>query len=66
MVVINIFYNLGIKDSSCINVRAHHPYDISNTALFYSKGHSEIIVEANPNLYKLFSKEAAEEFIKKE
>lgn len=37
-----------------IDVGAHHPYEISNTALFYQMGCHGINIEANPELIEAF------------
>lgn len=50
----SIFHLLGIKFPSYIDIGAHHPRNISNTALLYSRGSRGINVEANPYLYKKF------------
>ena len=39
-----------------IDIGAHHPYAMSNTAYFYFAGWREINVEANPHLYQEFLK----------
>ncbi len=61
LVVVNIFNNLGIKDYSYIDIGAHHPFNISNTALLYQLGKRGINIEANPNLIKLFNEERPED-----
>ncbi|MGN0895000.1 MAG: FkbM family methyltransferase [Succinivibrio sp.] len=55
--IINIFNNLGIKQFTYLDLGAHHPYNISNTALLYKYGCRGINVEANPNLIEAFFKE---------
>jgi FkbM family methyltransferase len=47
-----IFSNLGIKYPSYIDIGAHHPFYISNTALFYKKGCRGVCVEPDPYLFK--------------
>lgn len=42
---------------SYIDIGAHHPYAISNTALFYELGCRGINIEANPELIKAFEME---------
>lgn len=37
-----------------LDVGAHHPINISNTALLYSKGYRGVNVEANPSLMQAF------------
>lgn len=48
---------LKIKKPTYIDIGAHHPYEISNTALFYKNGCWGINIEANPNLFALFEQE---------
>lgn len=48
---------MGIKKPSYIDIGAHHPYEISNTAIFYMNGCRGVNVEANPNLIDEFYKE---------
>lgn len=52
----NIFWLLNIKNPSYIDIGAHHPINISNTALLYKRGSSGINIEANPNLIDAFNK----------
>ncbi|MND29637.1 FkbM family methyltransferase [Agrobacterium tumefaciens] len=56
LVILSIFYQLGIKNPDYIDIGAHHPVNISNTALLYKLGSRGINIEANPIL--------SEEFIK--
>ena len=55
--IINIFNNLGIEKFTYLDIGAHHPYNISNTALLYKYGYHGINVEANPNLIEAFFRE---------
>ena len=55
-VVINIMRNLGCERFTYLDLGAHHPWDISNTALFYENGCRGVNIEANPNLIRLFDK----------
>ena len=57
LVIINIFNNLGIEKFTYLDIGAHHPYNISNTALLYKYGYHGINVEANPNLIEAFFRE---------
>lgn len=52
-----IFMLRGIKNPSYIDIGAHHPFYLSNTALFYEKGSRGINIEANPDLLNAFLKE---------
>lgn len=54
MIVVNIFHLIGIRAPSFIDVGAHHPINISNTALLSKRGSRGINVEANPNLLQAF------------
>lgn len=54
--VMNLFNNLGMKTFSYLDIGAHNPYIISNTALFYQRGCRGVNVEANPNLIGDFNK----------
>jgi FkbM family methyltransferase len=56
LIVKYIFDNLGIHNPSYIDIGAHHPYYISNTALFYKSGCRGINVEPDPTLFKEFLK----------
>ncbi len=50
LAIINIFRCLGIERPSYLDIGAHHPFHLSNTALLYSRGSRGINVEANPAL----------------
>lgn len=54
MHVANIFHMIGKKNPSYLDLGAHHPFDISNTALFYERGSRGVNVEANPKLLQQF------------
>lgn len=51
-----IFHALKIKNPSYIDIGAHHPFHISNTALFYNRGSRGINIEPDPSLFKNFDK----------
>lgn len=55
LILLNIFHLLGIERPSFIDVGAHHPVNISNTALLYQRGSRGINIEANPNLIAAFA-----------
>jgi len=57
LIVNYIFQNI-IKNPkpSYIDIGAHHPFNLSNTALFYKKGYKGINIEPNPLLIKQFKK----------
>ncbi len=49
-----IFQLRNIDKPTYIDIGAHHPYYLSNTAYFYEKGSRGINVEANPDLISAF------------
>lgn len=57
LIVKFIFDCLGITKPSYLDIGAHHPYFISNTALFYEKGSRGINIEPDPVLFSEFLKE---------
>jgi FkbM family methyltransferase len=55
--IIKYAFNLrGVTIPSYIDIGAHHPLFISNTALFYEMGSRGINIEANPSLLADFKK----------
>jgi FkbM family methyltransferase len=56
LIVKFIFDCLGIQHPTYIDIGAHHPYYISNTALFYKNGCRGINIEPDPTLFKEFLK----------
>lgn len=54
--ILNCFDLMGIQRPSYLDIGAHHPQTISNTALLYERGCRGINVEANPNLIANFRK----------
>lgn len=56
LIVKFIFDNLNIKNPSYLDIGAHHPYYISNTALFYQDGSVGINIEPDPILFEAFEK----------
>lgn len=51
LILLDVFYHkVGIKKGTYFDVGAHHPYNISNTALLYEFGWRGVCIEANPNL----------------
>ncbi len=52
----SILENIEGIPKTYIDIGAHHPYAMSNTAYFYFKGWKGINVEANPHLYQEFLK----------
>ena len=56
LIVKFIFDCLGIPKPSYIDIGAHHPFYISNTALLYENGSRGINIEPDPTLFKEFIK----------
>lgn len=54
LIIANIFSLLGIFTPSYIDIGAHHPLNVSNTALLHIRGSRGINVEANPDLIPAF------------
>jgi len=65
LIIYNAFKHMGFfknnKLPSYMDVGAHHPYYISNTAFFYEKGCRGVNIEANPILIEEFNKERPED-----
>lgn len=59
--VLNIFNRLGIERPSYIDVGAHHPWELSNTALLYKRGSRGVCIEANPFVMHRFWEERPED-----
>ncbi|GAA0880884.1 hypothetical protein GCM10009119_38540 [Algoriphagus jejuensis] len=49
-----MFRLIGIKKPSYLDIGAHHPEFLSNTALFYNKGCRGLNIEPNPILFNEF------------
>jgi hypothetical protein len=57
IIIYSIFREyLQIHQPSYIDIGAHHPYHLSNSALFYKFGCKGVNIEANPDLIKAFYK----------
>lgn len=56
-----VFSLRGVERPSYIDVGAHHPWDLSNTALFYRQGSRGINVEPNRELLAAFERERPED-----
>ena len=54
LIVKYIFNQLGVQNPSYLDIGAHHPYYLSNTALFYEMGCRGINVEPDPILMENF------------
>ena len=51
-----LFEILNIQNPTYIDVGAHHPFYLSNTAIFYEKGSHGICIEPDPTLFKEIKK----------
>jgi FkbM family methyltransferase len=54
LIVKFLFDALGIMRPTYLDIGAHHPFEINNTALFYESGSTGINIEPNPDLIKNF------------
>lgn len=61
LMLVNLFLLLGIVKPSYLDLGAHHPFVISNTALLYARGSRGVNVEANPNLIEEFRRSRPED-----
>lgn len=61
LIILNIFARLGIARPTWLDIGAHHPWRISNTALLYARGCRGVNVEANPHLFEAFLRERPED-----
>lgn len=55
--ILNIFKRLHIEQPSYMDIGAHHPWELSNTALLYQRGSVGINVDANEDVIPLFNQE---------
>lgn len=63
LILLNIFQQLGIEKGKYFDVGAHHPFNISNTALLYERGWRGVCVEANSNHIPAFLEHRPEDTI---
>lgn len=61
LMIMNLFNLLGQKTFSWLDLGAYHPFDISNTALAYSRGSRGVNIEANPYLIEAFHQHRPED-----
>lgn len=59
--IINLFEMLEIKKPSYLDLGAHDPIEISNTALIYRRGSRGVNIEANPSLLPAFLAQRSED-----
>jgi len=57
----SVFKTLEIEKPTYLDIGANHPFNISNTALFYERGSTGINVDANPNVIFEFLKHRKED-----
>ncbi len=55
------FEQLRINKPTYLDIGAHHPYYLSNTAYFYAKECFGVSVEPDPELFKVIKKERSKE-----
>lgn len=51
-----IFDQIGVNYPTYLDIGAHHPFILSNTALLSLSGSTGVNIEPNPTLFKLFEK----------
>lgn len=56
-----VFTVLKIKSPTYLDIGAHHPYYLSNTAFFYEKKSFGVSVEPDPYLFEIIKKERPNE-----
>lgn len=56
LIVKYIFDTVGIEKPSYLDIGAHHPFYLNNTAIFYISGSKGVNVEPDPILFKEFEK----------
>jgi FkbM family methyltransferase len=57
LIVKFIFEALGIPNISYVDIGAHHPRYINNTAIFYDTGSRGINIEPDPSLFEAFKRD---------
>lgn len=56
IIIKNIFDAIKITNPTYVDIGAHHPFYLSNTALFYRSGSRGINIEPDPKLFSAFEK----------
>ena len=56
LIVDFLMHRLNIYKPYYLDIGAHHPYNLSNTAIFYQRGCNGIVVEADPTLFQYIKK----------
>jgi len=54
LIVDFVLRGIGIAKPTYLDIGAHHPFYLSNTAIFYARGCSGINVEPDPELFRAF------------
>ncbi len=54
LAILNLFGGLRVEKPTYLDIGAHHPFNLSNTALLHQRGSRGINVEAHPRLIKEF------------
>jgi FkbM family methyltransferase len=54
LIVDFIFSSMGLTNITYMDIGAHHPFYLSNTALFYKRGNRGINIEPDPSLFSKF------------
>lgn len=57
IIVQGIFDTLNLPTPRYIDIGAHHPTNLSNTYLFYTKGSSGVCIEPSPQLFARIAKD---------
>lgn len=55
LIIRSLFSQMGIARPSYIDIGAHHPFYLSNTAIFYTNGSRGINIEPDPKLFSRFT-----------
>jgi FkbM family methyltransferase len=61
LIILNLFHMLGVAHPTYLDVGAHHPFNICNTALLHIRGSRGINVDANPHLIEAFREHRSED-----
>ena len=61
VILMHLLESVNISKPNYIDIGAHHPYYMSNTALFYKLGFRGINIEPNPKLFQHFITERQED-----
>lgn len=61
LAVLNIFKQLRVERPTYLDIGAHHPFNLSNTALLYARGSRGINVDASAEAIALFNEHRSED-----